>query len=85
MENTKIMNDEVIEATEEVIENADMSKGIKIAAGIGLSVVVGCVAHKYVVKPVVANIKARINQKKMAAEEQQMYADAEVVDTVEEN
>lgn len=85
MENTKIMNNKVIEATEEVIENTGMSKGVKIAAGIGLSVVVGYVVYKYVAKPVVANIKAQINQKKMAAEEQQMYADSEVVDAVEEN
>lgn len=85
MENTKIMNNEVIEATEEVIENTGMSKGVKIAAGIGLSVVVGYVVYKYVAKPVVANIKAQINQKKMAAEEQVMYVDSEVEDAVEEN
>lgn len=85
MENTKIMNNEVIEATEEVIENTGMSKGVKIAASIGLSVVVGYVVYKYVAKPVVANIKAQINRKKMAAEEQAMYADSEVEDAVEEN
>lgn len=85
MENTKIMNNEVIEATEEVIENTGMSKGVKIAAGIGLSVVVGYVVYKYVAKPVYANIKAQINQKKMAAEEQAMYAESEVVDEVEGN
>ena len=78
MENTKIMNNEVI-------ENTGMSKGVKIAAGIGLSVVVGYVVYKYVAKPVVANIKAQINQKKMAAEEQAMYVDSEVEDAVEEN
>ena len=85
MENTKIMNNEVIEATEEVIENTGMNKGVKIAAGIGLSVVVGYVVYKYVAKPVVANIRAQINQKKMAAEEQQMYVDSEVADAEEEN
>ena len=85
MENTNIMNNEVIEATEEVIENTGMNKGVKIAAGIGLSVVVGYVVYKSVAKPVVANIKAKIDQKKMAAEEQAMYADSEVVDAVEEN
>lgn len=85
MENTEIMNNEVIEATEEVIENTGMSKGVKIAAGIGLSVVVGYVVYKYVAKPVIANIKAQINQKKMDAEEQVMYADSEVEDAVEEN
>ena len=85
MENTEIMNNDVIEATEEVIENTGMSKGVKSAAGVGLSVVVGYVLYKYVAKPVVAKIKARINQKKMAAEEQVMYADSEVEDAVEEN
>ena len=75
MDNTKIMDNEVIEATEEVIENTGMSKGIKIAAGIGLSVIVGVVVYKYVAKPVIANIKAQINQKKMAAAEQEMYVD----------
>lgn len=65
MNNNEIMNNEVVEATEEVIENAGLSKGVKIAAGVGLSVVV----YKYVAKPVIANIKAQIEQKKMAAEE----------------
>lgn len=69
MNNNEIMNNEVVEATEEVIENAGLGKGVKIAAGIGLSVVVGVVVYKYVAKPVIANIKAQIEQKKMAAEE----------------
>lgn len=85
MENTEIMNNEVIDATEEVIENTGMNKGVMIAAGIGLSVVVGYVLYKYVAKPVVANIKARINQKKMDAEEQAIYAESEVVNPIEEN
>lgn len=83
MENTKIMNNEVIEATEEVIKNTGMSKGIKVAAGIGLSVVVGVIVYKYVAKPVIANIKAQIEQKKMAAEEQTIIlneSDVEVED-----
>ena len=46
MENTEIMNNDVIEATEEVIENTGISKGVKIAAGVGLSVVVGYVLYK---------------------------------------
>ena len=69
MENTEIMNNEVVETTEEVIENTSLSKGVKIAAGVGLSVVVGVIVYKYVAKPVIANIKAQIEQKKMAAEE----------------
>ena len=47
MNNNEIMNNEVVEATEEVIENTGLSKGVKIAAGIGLSVVVGVVVYKY--------------------------------------
>jgi len=55
MNNNEIMNNEVVEATEEVIENAGLSKGVKIAAGIGLSVVVGVIVYKYVAKPVIAS------------------------------
>lgn len=69
MENNAIMNNEVIETTEEVIENTGMSKGVNIAAGIGLIVIVGFVVYKYVAKPVIANIKTQIELKKMAAEE----------------
>lgn len=83
MNNTEIMNNEVIEATEEVIENTGMSKGIKVAAGIGLSVVVGVIVYKYVAKPVIANIKTQIKQKKMAAEEQTIILDES--DVVEED
>jgi len=72
MENTEIMNNEVIETTTEVVETG-MNKGLKVAAGIGVSVVVGYVAYKYVVKPVVAKIKAGIEQKKTAAAEAEMY------------
>lgn len=83
MNNTEIMNNEVIEATEEVIENTGMSKGIKVAAGIGLSVVVGVIVYKYVAKPVIANIKTQIEQKKMAAEGQTIILDES--DVVEED
>lgn len=75
MNNTEIMNNKVIETAEEVIEKTGMSKGVKIAAGIGLSVVVGVVVYKYVAKPVIANIKAQIEQKKMAAEERTVISD----------
>ena len=64
MNNNEIMNNEVVEATEEVVENAGLSKGVKIAAGIGLSVVVGVVVYKYVAKPVIANIKAQISRRR---------------------
>ena len=79
MENTEIMNNEGIKATEKVIENTGMNRGIKIDAGIGFSVVVGYVVYKYVAKPMVDNIKAQIDQKKMAAKEQ-MRIDSKVED-----
>lgn len=77
MENTEIMNNEVIEVTEEIAKTG-LSKGVKVAAGIGLTVVVGVIAYKYVGKPVIAKIKAKIEQKK-ASEERTIYeADFEV-------
>lgn len=82
MENTAIMNNEVMETTEEIIETS-MSKGLKVAAGIGLTVIVGVIAYKYVAKPVIAKIKAEINQKKMVAAEAEMYVDES--DVSEEN
>lgn len=80
MNNNEIMNNEVVEATEEVIENAGLSKGVKIAAGIGLGVVV----YKYVAKPVIANIKAQIEQKKMAAEDDTVILEESDV-TIDDN
>ena len=85
MDNTKIMDNEVIEATEEVIESTGMSKGVKIAAGIGLSVIVGVIVYKYVAKPVIANIKTQIEQKQMAAAEQTVIVADESEVSYEEN
>ena len=73
MENNAIMNNEVIETTEEVIENTGMSKGIKIAAGVGLSVIVGFVVYKYVGKPMIAKIKAYRERKATEKEEPHIY------------
>lgn len=81
MNNNEIMNNEVIETAEEVIE----SKGIKIAAGVGLSVVVGVVVYKYVAKPVIANIKTQIKQKKMAAEDEEKVIVVDESDVVTED
>lgn len=83
MENNAIMNNEVIETTEEVIDPAGLSKGIQIAAGIGLSVIVGFMVYKYVAKPVIANIKTQIKLKKMAAEEKTIIVDEADVSTEE--
>lgn len=62
METMEIMNnEEVIETTEEIV-NASSGKGFKVAAGVGLTVVGGVAAYKYVVKPIMAKIKARKEQ-----------------------
>ncbi len=78
MDTNEIMvNDEVIEVTED-IANAGSGKAIKVAAGIGLTVLGGFVAYKYVIKPVVAKIKAKKEQQKMMNEEFDDFDDAEI-------
>lgn len=58
MDNNEIMvNEEVMEATE--IATSEASKGFKFAAGIGLAALGSLIAYKYVVKPIVAKIKAK--------------------------
>lgn len=54
-------NDEVIETTEEIMKTGT-SKGFKIAAGVGLAVLAGGVAYKYIVKPIAAKIKSKKEQ-----------------------
>lgn len=59
MENNEILtNEEVMETTEEIV-NASSGKGFKVAAGIGLAVLAGVVAYKYIGKPLLAKIKAQ--------------------------
>ena len=68
MDTNKIMvNEEVIEATGE-IATAGSGNGIKMAAGIGLAVLGGVVAYKYLVKPMVVKIKAKKERKAMEEE-----------------
>lgn len=78
METNEIMeNEEVIETTEEIVKTSS-GKGLKIAAGVGLTVLVGGLLCKYVVIPAVAKYKAR-------KQEQQIIIDAEETDYSEEN
>lgn len=59
MENNEILtNEEVMETTEEIV-NASSGKGFKVAAGIGLAVLAGVVAYKYIGKPLLAKLKAK--------------------------
>ena len=74
--NEIMVNEEVIEVTEE-IATAGSGNGIKMAAGIGLVVLGGVAAYKYVIKPMVAKIKAKKEQQRMDAEFDD-YEDAEI-------
>lgn len=77
METNEIMeNEEVIETTEEIAK-AGSGKGLKIMAGVGLTVLVGGLLCKYVVIPAVAKYKAH-------KQEQQMFNAGEA-DYSEEN
>lgn len=68
MNNNEIMvNEDVIEVTEE-IATADFGKGFKVAAGVGLGLLVGFVAYEHVFKPVVTKIKTKKEQQKMDAD-----------------
>jgi len=74
--NEIMVNEEVIEVTEE-IATAGSGNGIKMAAGIGLAVLGGVVTYKYLVKPMVAKIKAKKEQQKIDAEFDD-YEDVEI-------
>lgn len=65
--NEIMVNEEVIEVTEE-IATAGFGKGFKVAAGIGLTALGGFAAYKYVIKPMVAKIKAKKEQQKINTE-----------------
>lgn len=68
MENNEIlMNEEVMETTEEIV-NANSGKGFKVAAGIGLAVLAGVVAYKYIGKPLLAKLKAKKEEKQEIAD-----------------
>ena len=63
--NEMMVNEEVVEtateATEEIVKKSS-GKGFKIAAGVGLAIVLGGLAIKYVVIPTADKIKAKKQQ-----------------------
>lgn len=63
--NEMMVNEEVVEtateATEEIVKK-NSGKGFKIAAGVGLAIVLGGLAIKYVVIPTANKIKAKKQQ-----------------------
>jgi len=67
MDTNEIMvNEEIIETTEG-IATAGSGKVFKVVAGVGLTVLGGFVAYKYVIKPVIAKIKAKKEQQMINA------------------
>lgn len=59
METNEIMtNEEVVETTEEIVKTSSGSC-LKKVAGIGLAVVAGVIAYKYIAKPMIAKVKAK--------------------------
>ena len=63
--NEMMVNEEVVETatetTEEIVKKSS-GKGFKIAAGVGLAIVLGGLAIKYVVIPTANKIKAKKQQ-----------------------
>ena len=59
MDTNEIMNNEVIETTEEIVKTSS-GKALKVAGGIGLAVIAGVVAYKYIVKPMRSLLRTRI-------------------------
>lgn len=58
MDETKIMeSEEAIEAVEEIAKTS--GKGWKIAAGFGLTAIVGVLAYRYAYKPIMRKIKEK--------------------------
>lgn len=68
MDTNEIMaNEDVIETTEEIAK-VGSKKVFEAVAGIGLTVLGGFVAYKYVIKPMAAKIKAKKEQQRINAE-----------------
>lgn len=86
METEIMTNEEFIEETEEVVK-AVIGKKLKVF-GIGVvTVVVGGVTYKYVIKPIVKNVKAKWTAKKTAKEydetEEEVTRDFKIVENEE--
>ena len=56
--NEILTNENVVETAEEVVETVNSCKGMKIMAGVGGAVILGVIAYKFIVKPIIAKVKA---------------------------
>lgn len=81
--NEILTNEEVFEATGEVAE-ACCGKSFKVTAGIGLAVLAGGLAYKYIVKPMVAKLKAKKEQEKDDEEDFKVFECEEETEESEE-
>lgn len=62
-EEIKANEETMIEAAEEVVQNVDLTKGLKIA-GIGAAAIAGgYFAYKYAVKPIIAKLKSKSDER----------------------
>jgi hypothetical protein len=70
MEN-KIVEQEIVEATEEIAlaSSNKAGKALKVTVGIGVAAFVGRILYKRVIKPIVAKVKAKKEQAKTTSED----------------
>ncbi len=74
--NEILTNENVVETAEEVVETVNSCKGMKIAAGVGGAVILGVIAYKFIVKPIIAKVKA---------EREMVDTEAETTDDISEH
>lgn len=58
-EDIAVATEEVLETVPEEASECGSHKGVKIAVGIGISVIMGVLVCKYVIKPIADKIKAK--------------------------
>ncbi len=78
MENNEIMTNEmdaVVPVVEDVVETG-CGKGLKMAGGVVMTVVIGGLAYKYVVRPLVGKIK----DKRATKRQYDAAVDGEIID-----
>lgn len=75
MENEMMINEEVVEEVAEVA-NVDSKKGL-IAVAIGVTALVGVIAYKKVVKPMIAKRKAKKQNTEIEADYEEPVNDQE--------
>jgi flagellar biosynthesis/type III secretory pathway M-ring protein FliF/YscJ len=78
MENEVMMNEEVLETTEEVCE-AESGKGLIALAVVG-TIIVGGIVFTKVIKPAIAKIKAKKAAKADAEYETEEYQESDSID-----